>query len=44
MDVKTPGKDRFQVVVIDDFSRYRAVVPVASKGLAKNVLMVTLNL
>jgi len=44
MDVQTPGKDRFQVVVIDDFSRYRAVVPVASKGLAKNVLMVTLNL
>jgi len=43
MDIKTPGKDRFQVAVIDDFSRYRAVVPVASKGLAKNVVMGTLN-
>jgi len=43
MDVKTPGKDRFQVVVIDDYSRYRVVVPVASKGLAKNVVMATLN-
>lgn len=43
MDVKTPGKDRYQVVVIDDFSRYRAVVPVETKGLAKNVLMATLN-
>eukprot|EP00168_Porphyra_purpurea_P003952 TRINITY_DN1457_c0_g1_i3.p1 TRINITY_DN1457_c0_g1~~TRINITY_DN1457_c0_g1_i3.p1 ORF type:complete len:899 (+),score=181.15 TRINITY_DN1457_c0_g1_i3:879-3575(+) len=43
MDVKTPGKDRYQVIIIDDFSRYRAVVPVASKGLAKNALMTTLN-
>jgi len=43
MDVKAPGKDRFQVVVIDDYSRYRVVVPVASKGLAKTAVMATLN-
>jgi len=43
MDVKKSDKHLFQVVAIDDFSSYRAVVPVAKKGLFKNELIMTRN-
>jgi len=44
MGVPTPKGNEYQVCVIDDYTRYKALVPVRTKGQAKDVVMQVVNL
>lgn len=44
MGVPTPKGNEYQVCVIDDYTRYKALVPVRAKGQAKDVVMQVVNL
>jgi len=44
MGVPTPKGNEYQVSVIDDFTRYKALVPVRTKGQAKDFIMQVVNL
>lgn len=44
MGVPTPKGIEYQICVIDDYTRYKALVPVRTKGQAKDVFMQVVNL
>ena len=44
MPVESPAGSNYEVCIIDDYSRFKALVPIKTKGEAKSVLMDVLNL
>jgi len=44
MSVPTPKGRRYMMGAVDDYSRYKVIVPIAEKGHAKDALMRVLNL